>query len=811
MPRYIYKFWLAGGVFFWYLMLTSLSQAQIVGDTSLPTPTKVTNSDNRNFTITGGSRAGGNLFHSFEQFSVPSSGSAIFKDTGDVNNIISRVTGGSISEINGLIEAHGDANLFLINPKGIIFGSGASLKIGGSFLATTANDLIFADGTFFSATASQTQPLLTISTPIGLQFGKIPGSIRIDGQSFAPYLQMKPGQTLAFVGGEISIKGGFLNAPEGRIELGSVGNNSRVGLKPSLPIEQGWSLNYEGVQNFQDIYLSQVLVNTSDMSGLGSGAIQLRGRQISLVDKSNVVGLTLGKQSGESIAINASEFVVIGNFSLLSTDTFGSGKAGNIIITTPQLIVKNGGQIRASTRSSGQGGNITINAPRSVEAIGRQSLINSRTFSTDKDAGNAGTLNIKTEKLIVSEGGRIDNSTEGTGDAGNLKVDASLVEVSGRSEDGIQASGLFSQTIGGKATGNAGSLEINTEQLIVRDGASISVGAIEETFRSDRLGVSTGQGGELNIQASDFVEVTGTGLDNEGQVVSSTLIAESQGTGNAGNLTIATDNLIIRDGAQVSVSSSSPEAQAGNLTITANTVILNQGRLTAETNFSQGNQAGANINLQGLNLLRLENESLISATASGEANGGNIDIDTKYLIALPSQGFDGNDIIANARFGNGGNINITAQRLFGIESRSQPTQFNDITASSEFGTNGVIEINTPEFEPTREELPANLVDVSRLIEQNLCRAGRGSQFTVTGRSGLPNSPNEAFSSNEIWEDWRIAESSQQPVTSPPTVNRQKAIVEAQGWVVNSQGKVVLTTEPIATVPRTPLLTQSGCI
>ncbi|NJQ97846.1 MAG: S-layer family protein [Hydrococcus sp. CSU_1_8] len=305
-----------------------------------------------------------------------------------------------------------------------------------------------------------------------------------------------------------------------------------------------------------------------------------------------------------------------------------------------------------------------------------------------------------------------------------------------------------------------------------------------------------------------MVEVTGTGRDNKGEEVPSTLLAESQGTGKAGDLTIATNRLIIRDGAAVSVSS--PEAQAGDLNITANTVALNRGRLTAETGLSRGNREGANINLQGLNLLRLENESQISAEAFGNANGGNINIDTKYLIALPSKGFNGSDIIANAFRGNGGNINITAQRIFGIESRLRPTQFNDITASSEFGTDGVIEINTPEFDPTREELPANLVDVSRLIEQNLCQAGQGSQFTVTGRGGLPNSPNEALSSNETWEDWRVAASDQQPVSSQPTVSRQESIVEAQGWVVNSQGKVVLTAEPIATVPRAPLLTQGGC-
>ena len=149
-------------------------QAQISPDGT--TNTNVNATDNV-INIEQGDRAGDNLFHSWEEFSVPNGSEAFFNNANDIVNIFSRVTGGDISNIDGLIRANGDASLFLINPAGIIFGEGASLDLGGSFFASTAESIVFTDNVDFSATDIENSPLLTINMPIGLQFRANPGSI----------------------------------------------------------------------------------------------------------------------------------------------------------------------------------------------------------------------------------------------------------------------------------------------------------------------------------------------------------------------------------------------------------------------------------------------------------------------------------------------------------------------------------------------------------------------------------------------------------------------------------------------------------
>ena len=630
--------------------------------------------------ISGGAIRGTNLFHSFQEFNVGEGRGAYFTNPLGIENILSRVTGGNASEILGQLGVlGGNANLFLINPNGIIFGSNSSLDVEGSFLASTADSLVFDNGFQFSTTNPQTPPLLIVNTPIGLQFGESVGSITITNRSSSPLFVKSP-NTLALVGGNITFQGGNLFAE--RIELGSVSSNSQVALQP---IQAGWFLNYEQVKNFQDIQF----IFGSFLAGVD---IQLQGRSALLTD---------------------------------------------------------GSQIDASRT-------MTVNASEIVELVGTAPLSNTG-FSPP--------------------------------------------------------SGLISQAI---ADEDGGDINIQTRRLIVRDGGEISTG-VGGILQDGIIIPASGQGGNITVNASESVELIGDG---------SGLLTGTQGFGKAGNLSINTRNLIVRDGAQISAESSGKNAleqplatgAAGNINITANYLLLNQGRISAET-IGNPEQEGANINLSISDLLLLENESLISATALGNANGGNINIDTKFLIALPIAGTNGNDIIANAVEGRGGNIQINTQGIFNIAERraDENNGTNDIDASSDSGIDGVVEINDPNVDPqqTLEELPENVVDVSRLVAQNLCRASRGSQFTITGRGGLPDSPNEALSADETWEDWRIAVqnsgvSLQESEDYEKPSNQPQKIVEAQGWVRNSQGKIILTAEPIVINPHAPVLTSSGC-
>ncbi|MBD2648678.1 filamentous hemagglutinin N-terminal domain-containing protein [Nostoc foliaceum] len=382
------------------LLSTDSAIAQITQDATLPSNSQVTLQGNITI-IEGGtlSQGGRNLFHSFKEFSVIKDSIAEFKNVGSVQNIISRVTGKSISNIDGILKANGTANLFLINPNGIIFGPNASLSIGGSFVASTASSLSFADGTKFSATEPQTTPLLTVSAPTGLQFGAVVGEIRNqsqanpDGLTNPVGLQIKPGNTLALVGGDIILEGGNLTVVSGQIELGSVGSNSLVQLKPT---NQGWHLGYEGIQNFKNIQLIRRTVNGSEIP--------------SRVDASNKDG------SPGNIQMRGNNVEIIGGNVLVTTRATGRGDGGELTITSKNLIVKDGAQVSTATTSEGKGGNLTVTASESVKVIGSFRLfenfqLRSTLSSSTAVAGKAGDITITTGKLRIEDGGQVQTAS----------------------------------------------------------------------------------------------------------------------------------------------------------------------------------------------------------------------------------------------------------------------------------------------------------------------------------------------------------------------------------------------------------------
>ncbi|MEQ9621764.1 MAG: hypothetical protein RLO37_07410, partial [Coleofasciculus chthonoplastes F1-TOW-03] len=441
----------------------------------------------------------------------------------------------------------------------------------------------------------------------------------------------------------------------------------------------------------------------------------------------------------------------------------------------------NGAGISATTFGEGDAGSVVIRATDSILLDGEntQGFISGISSIVESGAqGSSGGVEIESGSLTLNNGAGISASTLGEGDAGSVVIRATdSILLEGKNTQGF-ISGISSIVESG-AQGNSGGVEIATKTLTLNNGAGISA----ETHQ-------TGTAGSLSINATESVDLNGVGG----------LSVEATQGGIAGNLTVNTGRMAIRDGAIVTVSS--PSGQAGNLTIQANSLQLDQGQLTAETGIS-GVEGGANISLQNLDTLIMTNESLISAKASGDANGGNIDIESIFLLALPPEGVNGSDIIASAERGDGGRITITGEGIFGIEERPAipGNRTNDIDASSQFGNPGQV-ITNVSLDPSRglTQLPSTLVDPSGQINRTCAASNRQSQFTVTGRGGLPENPTDLFSPDLVQDDFGTVipreedeeiegqvDGNNSPISHPP-----KQIIEAQGWIIDAEGNVVLT-------------------
>lgn len=855
--------------------LGSFAKAEIIPDTTLPSNSIIQTNGSVN-EITGGTIIENKLlFHSFEKFSIPTGTEAYFNNPLQVENIFSRVTGLSASQINGLIRNNGTANLFLLNPQGIIFGSNASLNIGGSFIATTANSIQFASGNFFSATNLQAPPLLQVSVPIGLQFGNSAGDIVVQGvgnnlsidfETFAINKQNRPvglgvapGQTLALVGGNVLLEGGNLTATGGRVEVGSVNQEGTVKLTSTNP---GWAFSYENINNFKDIKLSQAASIDTSSNG---GAIHIQGQRISLIDGSAMLANNFNDGAAGIITVKGSESVeVIGQakdnpfYGGVFTDVApgATGNGGNLTIETRRLLVADGTQISSGTFGSGNAGTLTVKA-ENVELIGATPLGTSGLFAPVAPgvSGNGGNINIETGRLLISNGAQIVTSSFGlgaSGNAGNVIVKASEVDVSGSSPG--NSSGLFASVLPG-GTGNAGRLILETGKLQVNDGGLIIVGNSgfgktgELTIRASEINVTgfnqfnpsliettegldgssdggkltietgnlevanggqiatgtfgAGNGGELNVRATE-IRLIGTTEKGRSGLFASNLM----GTGAGGDINIAVDKLIIRDGATINASNFSSinpnvspgQGTSGNINVQSKVIVLdNKSIITTETLGDKGN-----INLQSEKIQMLRG-SKITTNARGDGIGGNIFIDTDFLIGVPRQN---SDITANAQQSFAGRVVVNAKAIFGTKFRPSLTQESDITASSEAGVkfNGIVQINISDADFSQQGLwipESTFNDSSQQIVDG-CRGDKTNSFTIVGRQGLPENPTTIIQGQVLWQDLRIFPNKNsrrtQSVTEKQisTINNQE-LIESQAWIKNVDGEIELIAKAPTTV------------
>jgi filamentous hemagglutinin family protein len=819
--------------------------------------------------IDGGAIRGANLFHSFQQFNVGDGQRVYFANPTGIENILSRVTGKDLSNILGTLGVNGNANLFLLNPNGIIFGENAKLDVGGSFVGSTASAIQFGDRGFFSAIDPEIPPLLTVN-PSAFFFNQIQAG-KIENKSTAPAgvdplekplsgLRVPDGRSLLLLGGDIAINGGVLNALGGRVELAGIADLGTVGLEFNgndlslnvpgdlakanvsiangeidvrtadnggsiaidaknfqvLPTSNLWAGIREGLGTInsqagdisiaaESVSLSGVstIVNSVRPNAIGNGGdINIQAGSLSLTEGAEIIANINTQGNAGNINIQVRDRAV---FDGTDSDGFPSGvlnvirkeakgNSGKIQLRAGSLSMTNGAVVQTKSEGEGNSGDITIDVRDDIflDAFGTKPRGSTGIFATSDTESfiQGGNINITAKSLFLENGGTVSATAFGNGNAGNVTIQVrNLASFDGFVSKNIEnsESGVFTGVAG---VGQGGNIEISADSFSLTNGALLSAVTVGE-----------GNAGNIVLNVQKDINISGTSSGQETGIFAK---ADPSSTGNGGNIFINSKTLTLMDGARIAVDSQGT-GQGGNIQIQANSLSLDNGTsISAET----ASNTGGNINSKLQDLLLLRGNSKISTTAGraqAGGNGGNITIDTPFIVAFPSEN---SDITANAFTGRGGRVTIDTQAIFGTQFRSQRTRKSDITASSEFGLSGMVEINTPDLDPSQQqiELPTDTINVAGLINQSLCRVGEGSEFILTGRGGLPNSPKDLLNAEPSWEDWRIISEKNDLLSrnslhsnSKNLNNKHRKIVEAQGWKTTSDGKIILTAEPFGVV------------
>jgi filamentous hemagglutinin family protein len=588
-----------------------------------------------------------------------------------------------------------------------------------------------------------------------------------------------------------------------------------------------------------NIRFTQISTTVSNKARGNGGTINIQARDLSL-DNASINGYTYGKGNGGTISIKVDDTLSLNNQANFSSATSGVvdnggdivGNSGDIDIQTGKLSLENDSYFFASTSRKGNGGNISILAADTVTLTNGSDIISS---IAKTGVGNAGNINILAKSFSASGGSAIFNSNlHGKGNAGNIAINT---------KDDISFTGGSYLSAGTSGEGNGGNIKIQAGGAVTFSGRSETVSS---SITSGVLETGIGNSGDIEIFASSFELSDGAALlsatvgkGNAGNVLinatrdiavtnGSQVRADTIGLGNAGNVTLNAGGTVLIDGmssngrrsgiaTQVTTdegftgkgeggdininartlsitnhgvlsSSSTGQGNAGDININAGTVNLdNEGIIAAQTNSTDG----GNINLTATDLLLLRRNSNISTTAGlakSGGNGGNININAKFIVAVPKEN---SDIRADAFLGNGGNVEINSQGIFGIEARPKPTEKSDITASSELGVSGVINITAPDTSSIINSFAPLFptIDTNALIADSCIVRGDKRQensFFITGSGAItPNRPGVGVSNYTTGEVRGVE-------PTPRPWKKGDPIIEAQGLFRLNDGRLLLS-------------------
>lgn len=698
-----------------FLTFLALAQSPLTGFAQTP-PTNITSSDLNTTVVppTGGSTTtairGGtlspnnaNLFHSFGEFSIGQNAIAEFQNVNadgtaplvsspaSVSNVIARVTGGNPSSIFGTIDTNSgfpSANLFLINPRGIVFGPGASLEVGGAVHFSTADYLRLGTGNEFFYTDLSGNSTLSSApvTAFGFLNANPIGTQAIEMQTSAS-LTTAAGQDISFVGrdtvngGEhvpgIRMDQGRITSPSGRISLVSVGmplDPATGGEVSAIDFSPAAASSGHGFASLGEIRMtgnSQLSVGNS--SGSAVGEILIRGGRLAMEDGSRLIA-----RAGDAnvapgtIDIHVTGLVTLSGASAIDSEVGGNGATpgGDILIRAGSLTVTEGSQITAQNNSGNQnaaGGNIDITAATvtlSGAIDGGGNTVSSGLYSgADRiSSGVSGQIRVTTGELSVLDGAAIDTSTFSNAHAGDIEIIASTVRVSGvNTTNGITSP---SSTITSKATwdrqadnpnqeqqntGTGGTIRIQTDILDIRDGGQLNTST--ET---------AGNAGVIDVVADSIAINGGRGVTRSGITARSESSGSSGGDG--GNVSLTATTLSVTAGGAVELGTSG-SGSGGQLSVNAGEITVTTGGII--TSESRSNGTAGSLSLSAQSFTMTDAGSRLSIRTSGPGNGGAITLNTEHALLGPGSTIDSRTSSTFTRpdptmQATGGNINLNA-------------------------------------------------------------------------------------------------------------------------------------------------------
>ncbi|MGC4098488.1 MAG: filamentous hemagglutinin N-terminal domain-containing protein [Nitrospira sp.] len=718
--------------------LAQVSNAPITSsglNTYISDPTSV--SGKTHYDITGGTRAGTNLFHSFGDFNVPNHNIANFlNDTGlATSNILGRVTGGNVSNILGTIQTtgFGNANLFLMNPAGITFGPNASLNVGGSVAFTTANYLRLADNGRFNAVPNTRADALLSTAPVAAYgfLGSNPGTIIIQGSQ----LTLSEGNGVSLVGGDITVKSGTLahgtiqpaifSAPGGQINFASVASPGTI-LAGTL--KQVSNING---QSFRNLGTVQVLEKSIiDSSGDGGGTVLIRGGHLVIDDSrisANVIGSATAQRAGPNIDIQITRDATIQHAAVLETDV-GPGVAissGGVRIEADRISIQGVSStlpisdsppftgIRSNTQGSGNSGNIILTATGNINFSNLTTLQSTSGFnssgmagSTIRAAGNAGNIELTSKQGDIqliggSQETRVTVTSQTLNSSGNT---GTIIAAASKGDIVLDNADFFILILGNGASGQT---QITAKNLQLMNGSAINdvnrgpvkPGGIAITLSNnltvaDNSVIATASisptgapAADIYITAKDIVVAEGSTI-NSGSFIS----------GPGGSLKIVADTLQVTGGAQLSSGSTrapsrgglrrilgdiSPSGDGGDITIQTRGPIgsvLIDGPKSGIFADTEGTGAGGTINLSA-KTLTIQNGGMVSASTLGtdtRATGGSIIINATDQVTMDNGASITTSSIVdpkvpNSGVANAGNISINAGQQLDVRDGSSIT------------------------------------------------------------------------------------------------------------------------------------------